>query len=104
MKTKHVLILAAIVLTMLVIPDAWAAQTSTAPWNTGFTNLKTELTGPIPFIIGLVAMAGSLGVFIMARHELSGLMQILLALVFVVGILFNGVAALACMGGTAAML
>jgi type IV secretory pathway VirB2 component (pilin) len=107
MRYQRELILAIIVLTvLLILPEAYAyaAQTGDAPWDTAFTKLKAELTGPIPFIVGVAATVGSLSAIIVGRHEMSGVITALLFIVFIISVLFNIVAFFTWIGGTAALV
>lgn len=80
-----------------------AAAGGTLPWDTGLTTLKTDLTGPVPFAIGIIGMAVA-GATLVFSHELGRFAQTVCYLVIVVCFMCAAPTAATAFGVTAAMV
>lgn len=98
--------LALLALVLAALPHhAFAAYAGTgAPWDTPFQKFISEITGPIPFIVGVVAMVGSLTGVLLARHEMNALLSTLMFIILIVSILTNIVNFMMWMGGSGAIV
>jgi type IV secretory pathway VirB2 component (pilin) len=89
---KATIILGAIVLAVLFLPDAAHAAAGgggALPWDAPITALKQDLTGNLAFSIGLIAMFAAGAALLFAREEMTGFVRVMVFLVLLVAFLVN---------------
>jgi type IV secretion system protein VirB2 len=91
---------------VLIVPfHAHAAAAGGAfPWDNILTQLQTEVTGPIAFVVALFAIIGAGAGLIMGRGEIGGFITTLLYVVLVAAMIIEATNLLQMIGGNGALV
>lgn len=96
---RRTIVLAAAVAVVLLAPSlAHAAAAGGAmPWDTGLQTLERDLTGPVPFMIGMIGFAVG-GIVLIHGNDMGRFAQTLVYLLMVVSLMAAAPTAAAALG------
>lgn len=93
MRSFGAMLLFVVACGFILLPDAahaaMAGGGGNFPWDTGLQSLQREFTGPLPFVIGVLAFVAAVAGLAFAHQHLSGIVNLLLIVTIVVSILVN---------------